>query len=163
MLSSAYGGFLARVGRASEGLVYLEQARRAEPLDSSIAWFLSEAYASSGNVKAALAELDRVLNLEADPGEEPAIRSLLREAGLWAALAAGDDELIDQWLDQAIEDGVARISLETEPYQESLIVRLGTERETLRGLVMKARQKNLKSDSDNSFPFSSITFLNRTR
>jgi tetratricopeptide (TPR) repeat protein len=105
MLSSAYGGFLTRVGRASEGLVYLERARRAEPLDSNIAWFLSEAYASSGNVKAALAELDRVLNLEADPGEEPAIRSLLREAGLWAALAAGDDELIDQWLDQAIEDG----------------------------------------------------------
>jgi TolB-like protein len=105
MLASAYGGFLIRVGRASEGLVYLEQARRAEPLDSNIAWFLSEAYANSGNVKAALAELDRVLKLEADPGEETAIRSLLREAGLWAALAAGDDELIDKWLDQAIEDG----------------------------------------------------------
>ena len=45
---------------------------------------------------------------------------------------------------QAIDEGVARISVETEPYQESLIVRLGTERETLRGLVMKARQKNLK-------------------
>ena len=45
---------------------------------------------------------------------------------------------------QAIAEGVARISVETEPYQESLIVRLGTERETLRGLVMKARQKNLK-------------------
>lgn len=45
---------------------------------------------------------------------------------------------------QAIAEGVARSVVEIEPYQESLIVRLGTGRETLRGLVMKARQKNLR-------------------
>ncbi len=45
---------------------------------------------------------------------------------------------------QAIEEGVARSVVEIDPYQESLIVRLGTGRETLRGLVMKARQKNLR-------------------
>ena len=45
---------------------------------------------------------------------------------------------------QAIEEGVARLVLENEPYQESLLVRMGTGRETLRGLVMKARQKNLR-------------------
>jgi len=45
---------------------------------------------------------------------------------------------------QAIEEGVARCVIENEPYQESLLVRMGTGRETLRGLVMKARQKNLR-------------------
>lgn len=45
---------------------------------------------------------------------------------------------------QAIEEGVARCVVQEEPYQESLIVRLGTGREMLRGLVMKARQKNLR-------------------
>ena len=41
--------------------------------------------------------------------------------------------------------------VQNETYQESLIVRLGTGRETLRGLIMKARQKNLRvvfSDGD---------------
>lgn len=45
---------------------------------------------------------------------------------------------------QAIEEGVARCVVENEPYQESLLVRMGTGRETLRGLVMKARQQNLR-------------------
>ncbi|MCE5241940.1 MAG: phosphate acyltransferase [Syntrophobacteraceae bacterium] len=45
---------------------------------------------------------------------------------------------------QAITEGVARCVVQNETYQESLIVRLGTGRETLRGLVMKARQKNLR-------------------
>lgn len=45
---------------------------------------------------------------------------------------------------QAIEEGVARCVIENEPYQESLLVRMGTGRETLRGLVMKARQQNLR-------------------
>ena len=45
---------------------------------------------------------------------------------------------------QAIEEGVARHQVEDAPYQESLIVRMGTGGETLRNLVMKARQKNLR-------------------
>jgi adenylate cyclase len=104
-LSTAYGAFLVRVGRAADGLAYLEQARRAEPLESNVALFLSEAYASTGKIKAALAELERVLGLEAYPGEESAIRSYLREAGLWAALASGDEELARDWLARAIEGG----------------------------------------------------------
>ena len=40
----------------------------------------------------------------------------------------------------AMEDGVARRPVETESYQESLTVRIGTGRETLRRLMVKARQ-----------------------
>src|SRR5512140_2447707 len=42
---------------------------------------------------------------------------------------------------QAIEDGVARRPLESRAYQESLTVRLGTGRETLRGMMLRARQR----------------------
>jgi len=45
---------------------------------------------------------------------------------------------------QAIEERVARRVVETDAYQESLTLRLGTGRETLRDLAMKARQKNLR-------------------
>jgi len=44
----------------------------------------------------------------------------------------------------ALQDGVARRPLESEAYQESLAVRLGTGRETLRGLMLKARQESLR-------------------
>lgn len=46
--------------------------------------------------------------------------------------------------EQAAREGVARKVVEKEAYQESLTVRLGTGRETLRDLQMKARQKNLR-------------------
>jgi malate dehydrogenase (oxaloacetate-decarboxylating)(NADP+) len=42
---------------------------------------------------------------------------------------------------QAVAEEVARRPLKTEDYQESLAVRLGTGRETLRGLVLRARQR----------------------
>jgi malate dehydrogenase (oxaloacetate-decarboxylating)(NADP+) len=42
---------------------------------------------------------------------------------------------------QAIAEGVARRPLEIEAYQESLAVRLGTGRETMRQLILKARQE----------------------
>jgi malate dehydrogenase (oxaloacetate-decarboxylating)(NADP+) len=45
---------------------------------------------------------------------------------------------------QAIEEGVARRPLESRAYQESLTVRLGTGRETLRGMIMSARQRRLR-------------------
>lgn len=45
---------------------------------------------------------------------------------------------------QAMEEKVARRALDHESYQESLSVRLGTGRETLRDLAMKARRKNLR-------------------
>jgi malate dehydrogenase (oxaloacetate-decarboxylating)(NADP+) len=45
---------------------------------------------------------------------------------------------------QAIEEGVARISLQGEAYRERLTIRMGTGRETMRGLIIKARQKRLR-------------------
>ena len=45
---------------------------------------------------------------------------------------------------QAIEEGVARRPLESEAYQESLTARLGTGRETLRGMILSARQRKLR-------------------
>lgn len=41
---------------------------------------------------------------------------------------------------QALADGVARVPLEVEAYQESLTVRLGAGRETMRRVTVKARQ-----------------------
>jgi malate dehydrogenase (oxaloacetate-decarboxylating)(NADP+) len=45
---------------------------------------------------------------------------------------------------QAIDEGVARRPLEGRAYQESLTVRLGTGRETLRGLTLSARRRRLR-------------------
>ncbi len=44
---------------------------------------------------------------------------------------------------QAKEDGVASLPMESEVYEENLAVRLGTGRETLRSLIIRARQKAL--------------------
>jgi len=45
---------------------------------------------------------------------------------------------------RAIEENVARRPLESKAYQESLTVRLGTGRETLRGMILSARQRKLR-------------------
>ncbi len=45
---------------------------------------------------------------------------------------------------KAIEEGVARQHVETETYQESLTVRLGTGREIMRGLILSARQEKFR-------------------
>ena len=45
---------------------------------------------------------------------------------------------------QAIKEKVARLSIKDEPYRERLTIRLGTGRETMRGLIMKARHENLR-------------------
>lgn len=45
---------------------------------------------------------------------------------------------------QAVVEGVARRPLESQSYQESLVVRMGTGREILRGLILRARQKKLR-------------------
>jgi malate dehydrogenase (oxaloacetate-decarboxylating)(NADP+) len=45
---------------------------------------------------------------------------------------------------QAIAEGVARRPLERQAHQESLIVRLGTGRETLRGMIITARRRRLR-------------------
>jgi malate dehydrogenase (oxaloacetate-decarboxylating)(NADP+) len=43
---------------------------------------------------------------------------------------------------QAIKDNVARIKIKPENYQESLTVRLGTGRDTMRRLILRARQED---------------------
>jgi malate dehydrogenase (oxaloacetate-decarboxylating)(NADP+) len=45
---------------------------------------------------------------------------------------------------RAIEEGVARRPLDSRAYQESLTVRLGTGRETMRGMILTARQRKLR-------------------
>jgi len=45
---------------------------------------------------------------------------------------------------QAIEEKVARRPLESHTYQDSLTVRLGTGRETLRGMILSARRRKLR-------------------
>jgi malate dehydrogenase (oxaloacetate-decarboxylating)(NADP+) len=45
---------------------------------------------------------------------------------------------------QAIEEGVARRPLKSEAYQETLAVRLGMGRETLRAMILSARQRKLR-------------------
>jgi len=39
---------------------------------------------------------------------------------------------------------MARLSIKDEPYRERLTIRLGTGRETMRGLIVKARYENLR-------------------
>jgi malate dehydrogenase (oxaloacetate-decarboxylating)(NADP+) len=46
--------------------------------------------------------------------------------------------------EQAVADGVARRPLAGEAYQESLAVRLGAERETMRALILRARQERTR-------------------
>ncbi len=45
---------------------------------------------------------------------------------------------------QAAADGVARRDVEPEAYQEGLTVRMGTGRDFLRGLILRARQRRLR-------------------
>jgi malate dehydrogenase (oxaloacetate-decarboxylating)(NADP+) len=45
---------------------------------------------------------------------------------------------------QAIEDGVANLKIESDMYEDNLAVRLGIGRETLRSLIMRARQNTLR-------------------
>jgi malate dehydrogenase (oxaloacetate-decarboxylating)(NADP+) len=45
---------------------------------------------------------------------------------------------------QAVEDGIASWPVPLEDYQESLIVRMGTGREMLRGIVLRARAENYR-------------------
>ncbi|MFC1531787.1 phosphate acyltransferase [Thermodesulfobacteriota bacterium] len=45
---------------------------------------------------------------------------------------------------RAIEEGVAGLKMEMDAYREKLSIRFGTGRETMRGLIIKASQENLR-------------------
>lgn len=63
---------------------------------------------------------------------------------------------------QAIEDDVANVKLDRESHETSLVVRFGTGRETLRSLIMRARQKTLQvvfSEGSNETILRAATIL----
>jgi TolB-like protein/DNA-binding winged helix-turn-helix (wHTH) protein len=99
----ARGVFLVFVGRVREALPALERARAEEPLMPDVALYLSLAHTVDGNFTAALAEIDRGLELE---GPDTAF---LR-SGLVIALNKRDRVEIDMRL-RALPDSDPRIHL----------------------------------------------------
>lgn len=95
--------WLVAVDKASEGIAGLEDARLRDPLDPSMLVYLSEAYANTGRVEEALAQLER--GLQVVPGE------LLASNQLMAAAASGDADRIQAawaWVMQTTGDPLAR-------------------------------------------------------
>jgi TolB-like protein len=87
----SYGEFLVYIGHPSDAVAQLVRAKAANPLDYETALALSEAYADSGDLDAAIAEQDRGMTLDAPPG-------LIPTSALVTALATGDRTLIAQRL-----------------------------------------------------------------
>ncbi len=85
------GLFLLQVGRVKEALFHLERARSADPRLAQTARFLGDAYADTGALGDALAELDRGLRVGGDA-------AALEGYALVAALATGERAEIDRRL-----------------------------------------------------------------
>src|SRR5205814_5055590 len=83
------GTFLLRVGRAHDAISYLERARAAEPLVGGIALYLGDAYAASGALDVAFAELDRGLQFTE-------ATDIIRGTALMTALATRNRGEIDK-------------------------------------------------------------------
>jgi hypothetical protein len=81
--SGPRGIFLSYVGRLREAIPELERARAEDPLAPAIAGFLSRAYLSRGDTAAALAEVDRGLELQGG-------RQLLQRLAFWIAMNRND-------------------------------------------------------------------------
>jgi TolB-like protein len=62
--AAAYANLLLLVGRQREALRYLQQARRLDPLDVQMSWFLIQGYLSLGRYAETDAEIERGLSLE---------------------------------------------------------------------------------------------------
>ena len=95
-----YAAFLQTVGRAKEALAFLQRLRRTDPLAPGVAMSMEEAYAATGDLPAALAEVDRGLSLDVPQG-------VFRNTALISALATGDQTEIDKrfTLYLAVDDG----------------------------------------------------------
>jgi TolB-like protein/DNA-binding winged helix-turn-helix (wHTH) protein len=91
------GVFLLGVGRLRQAISALERARAEDPLAPAFAGFLSQAESGVGDLTAALAEVDRGLELEG-------LSTLLREMGLVIALTRNDRAEIDRRLRAMSED-----------------------------------------------------------
>jgi len=92
-----YGIFLLHVGRASEALAILEQARLYEPRAGHFSRMLAQALLVNGRIDDALAEFERAWNID------NTIRRVCGVEGLVAALAGGDSETSRMWLMRAID------------------------------------------------------------
>jgi malate dehydrogenase (oxaloacetate-decarboxylating)(NADP+) len=92
----------------------------------------------------------------ADLAREDVVDEVSRAYG-YARMSFGPEYLLPKPIDprilarasaavarQAIRDGVAQASIDIDTYQEQLTIRLGTGRETLRRLMVKARQVPLR-------------------
>ena len=93
-----YAVFLMGVGRIKEAIVYQKRARRAEPLDTTIAAMLIFDYASAGNTSKALAEADRAIKLPGASSQPLGVRSM----GLLVALGLHDKAKIRKWLNDIV-------------------------------------------------------------
>ena len=97
-LDGERGLFMLTVGHSSEAIPLLQRARNRDPLNIGRAAILSEAYANTGKLDTAFAELDRALAVEKNPR--------LYGNALVTALATRDRKLIEQRLDAMISSGM---------------------------------------------------------
>ncbi len=97
-LAGSHGVFLLCVGRVSEAIPVLEDARANNPLGPGYASFLALAYVANADYGAALGEVDRGLQLEG-------LREGFLGLGFSIALASGDRGEIDRRL-AALTDSV---------------------------------------------------------
>jgi serine/threonine protein kinase/tetratricopeptide (TPR) repeat protein len=86
------GRILLAAGRATEAIDAYERARAAEPLESSVAMFLGDAYAVVGRTADARMEFERGLKVGG-------LEMLMRGAGLLLALGVHDRTDIDRRLE----------------------------------------------------------------
>ncbi len=91
-----YVDFLVKVGRTKDAVVLMERARRLDPLNPLSAHYLGHTYAMQGRLDVALAEFERGFALDQ-------IVPPLNIEGMVSALSAGDSNLLQRWLQRAIE------------------------------------------------------------
>jgi tetratricopeptide (TPR) repeat protein len=89
------GFFLTLVGRFKDSIPLLQEMKRVNPLDTSVAGLVADAYFLSGDKAAAQIELERGMQL---PGSQ-----LLRSSAFDQALSNRDRARMDLWIESAIE------------------------------------------------------------
>ena len=126
-----YAAFLQTLGRPREALAYLEHLRRIDPLAPSVSLSIVEAYSATGDIPAALAEVDR--NTTAGP-----FQGVLRATGIFNALALRDRAEINKRFDQYVATNDAGV-----PFYTAMVPLLDdpeAAREELRRMAEEARK-----------------------
>lgn len=117
--------FLLLVGRSREALPLLKQGKASDPLNAGAAWVLARGYANTGDVAAALAELERGDQLGGN------MQILVRALGVTTALSTGERALIARWLAGSV---AVSPSPEARAFGESIQRRLDDPRAALEWL-----------------------------